>query len=143
MPRLGRVHVASLPRGLARVLAAVAIVAELGEVILRHQLTVCIHIRTREKKKKPASAENSNEYAVYYLVRSPTRAYASMRHCKYDAESFRHSSESARMLFSLRHAMYDSFASEHSRKWSSGNEPLSGGLGGNPRDGMEALDAIL
>ena len=66
-----------------------------------------------------------------------------MRHCKYDAESFRHSSESARMLFSLRHAMYDSFASEHSRKWSSGNEPLSGGLGGNPRDGMEALDAIV
>eukprot|EP00325_Prymnesiales_sp_UTEX-LB-985_P025191 CAMPEP_0174732378 /NCGR_PEP_ID=MMETSP1094-20130205/59292_1 /TAXON_ID=156173 /ORGANISM="Chrysochromulina brevifilum, Strain UTEX LB 985" /LENGTH=38 /DNA_ID= /DNA_START= /DNA_END= /DNA_ORIENTATION= len=38
--------------------------------------------------------------------------------------------------------MYAFFASEHSPKWSSGNEPLSGGLGGRPRAGMEAFDAI-
>ena len=62
MPRLGRVHVASLPRGLARVLAAVAIVAELGEVILRHQLTVCIHTHARKKKehqRQPRTATNT------------------------------------------------------------------------------------
>jgi hypothetical protein len=38
--------------------------------------------------------------------------------------------------------MYSAFASEHSRKWSNGKLPLSGGRGGSPLGGSEAKDAI-
>jgi hypothetical protein len=65
-----------------------------------------------------------------------------MRHCKYAAESCRHSSASACIPFSRRQATYFAFASEHSPKWSSGNDPLSGARGGRPRAGRDALLAM-
>lgn len=38
--------------------------------------------------------------------------------------------------------MYRTFALEHSRKWSSGKLPLSGGRAGRPFAGTDANDAI-
>ena len=40
----------------------------------------------------------------------------------------------------LRHCAYTSFAAEHSRPWSNGKLPLSGGRGGGAFGGTEAKD---
>ena len=69
-------------------------------------------------------------------------AYASIRHWRYAADSSRHSSVWAFIMCSFRQAMYSSFALEHSRKWSRGKLPLSGGFGGSPFAGTEAKLAM-
>ena len=46
------------------------------------------------------------------------------------------------MLCCFRQPMYSDLSSEHSRKWSSGKLPLSGGFGGRPLAGRDAKDAM-